>query len=170
MRVEIKKRGFIVLGVIFILFMLNLTGVQSATNNVISKKEGVSYLSDMLPVSVKGNYLKDKNVEEVKINLSGVIFEKGLSLTSETELAYAAQAKYGTFKAVVGNDFAFAEYTGKLIFEVYADGKKIFESKPLGQKENETISVQITGAKEITLKIRASFPTKFAAWADAQLL
>ena len=169
MKAERKKKGLIVLGIIFVLFIFGLTGAQSATNTVIFKQKGISYLSDVKPASAKGSYLKDKNTEGRRINLNGVIFEKGLSLASETELTYSTKGKYKTFKAVVGNDFAFSEYTGKLIFEVYADGKKIFESKPLSQTESESIDVSITGVKEVILKIKGSLPTKFAAWADAQM-
>lgn len=167
---EIRRRGLIILCVVGSILLMNERSFSlGVKNTVIFKKNNVSYLSDMRPASAKGKYTKDKNIEGSRIILGRFIFEKGLTFTTGTELEYATKGKYKMLKAVIGNDFAFSEYAGQLIFEVYADGKKIYESRPLVQKENETIGVPITGAKIITLKVKGSIPTNFVAWADAQL-
>lgn len=166
----IKSIWLVILGLSMCLLSTTAKG-YSAEMRIIKKKSNVTYLSDMKPVSVKGKYMQDKDSEGNKIDLSGIGFEKGLCVSSDSELTYRLDGKYSTLKAVIGNDSAFAEYTGKLIFEVYADGKKIYESKPIGQNEKKEIKVPLEAAKEINLKVKnnGSF-SNFAVWAEAHLL
>lgn len=175
MNSKVKGTLVIVLGVLigFLLFVKNKkqpAQIIKQEPSIIEKDDKVTYLSDLEPISADSEYTKDQDREGKTIDLKDQVFKKGLCVNSESELIYKIDGKYSGFKAVVGNDSSYAEYTGKLTFIVYADEKKVYESKPLGQADIKNIAVGLNNAQEITLKISDNGESSgFAVWADAYL-
>lgn len=166
--VSTNRRCLLVLGVIACLFY-TISQVYSEDEQIIEAKSYIKYVSDMEPILAIGKYIKDKDVEGNLIDLGTIKFEKGLCVPSNnSKFTYKIPTDSSIFKAVVGNDNAFAEYPGELTFIIYVDDQKVYESKPIKQNEKEEISVSVKRGSKITLEVKDDgTPTNYAVWADA---
>ena len=131
-------------------------------------KEEILYVSDLEPVASRGEVLKNINPENHLISLNGLRYEKGLCVTSPSDVTYDITG-YTRFKCVVGHDGDYPEYNSELTFAISVDGQKVYESKPLGASDSEEVDIPVEGSK-LTLSVRDNgFHTRYVVWADAGL-
>jgi alpha-glucosidase (family GH31 glycosyl hydrolase) len=150
-----------------------------------------SSLSDQVALPVKGQQ-KRSAVSKDKVNakrpsnteglmqMNGLKFRKGLSVVDDSEIAYRLSGQAQTFRADVGIDDACRDHGG-LQFQVYGDGRLLFDSglivapavvKPeLDIRGIETLMLKTTGVtKKSLVPICANWanPT-IIGFADSQL-
>lgn len=133
------------------------TKVMSSSAEVVSE---IDYLSDMSEVSSIvgwGSFRKDKSPGGKGITLfkDGLAtnFTKGLGAHAASELIYNIENKgYNSFRAYAGIDGEVGLNKGLATFEVYADGKKVYDSGKVKSGEDyKAINIDITGVKELKL-------------------
>lgn len=157
------------------------------TKNLIVIPLGGQYLSDMEWKSAFcgwGPVERDMNVGGKKpndgkpITLNNVVYSKGLGTNPDTgrpsEIVYDLDGKYSRFTAIVGiDDNAGTEGQGSVVFEVYCDGEKRWESGIMKCKdEAQSIDLDITGVNELNLTVTDGGDTAGydnADWANAMV-
>jgi hypothetical protein len=146
------------------------------------KKKGIVYLSDIPWKSSQngwGPVEKDMSNGESgegdgkTITIDGITYNKGLGTHAGSEIVYLLDKKYTRFKAAAGIDDE-TNYTGSVVFQVSADGEKLFESGVVqgGDKPLE-IDVDINGKDELRLVVtdaRDGIACDHADWADARII
>jgi hypothetical protein len=118
-------------------------------------------------------WVRDRNVLGRPLRLRGREYPLGIGLHSRAELTFPLDASYQRLRGTLGVDDA-AEGQGGVVFAVEADGRRIFESDPVGGRSDPLpLDVDVTGAKQITLI--AEFGPRadvrdYADWCDLVLL
>jgi hypothetical protein len=107
------------------------------------------------------------------ITLNGATYAKGLGVHSPSNLKYALNGTCSSFTAVVGVDDEVGG-SGNLVFEVWTDGTKKYDSGVLtGSSGSQSVNVSVSGARELSLIVsNGSDGRNFADhadWADAQV-
>ncbi|CAN5645722.1 hypothetical protein BH09PLA1_BH09PLA1_06050 [soil metagenome] len=140
-----------------------------------------TYLSSFGPTTAIngwGPYERDRsNGEQAAtdgrtITLNGVTFTKGLGVHAASDLRYNLAGGYGRFQAQVGVDDEVGSQ-GSVIFQVFADGTKIFDSGVMtGASTTKSIDVDVTGKNILQLVVDPNGVNSYdhADWADAKLL
>jgi hypothetical protein len=107
------------------------------------------------------------------ITLNGVPYTKGLGAHANSEIRYALNGQYATFASDMGIDDEVGTL-GSVIFEVWADGVKLYDSgKMTGTTATKSATVNVSGKQEIRLIIKDSGDgnsNDHADWANARLL
>ncbi len=150
--------------------ILFLTSLCIAQELPLVKEEAVhSYLSDLSPVEANSFYSFNKDADGDLIRLDYTQYEKGICMVSDSEIKFKLKEGYREFNAMIGLGDKHFDYKGKLIFEVYSDGEKTYESKPLGPWEIEGFRLPVEEAEVLTLKVRSTNKeyTDCAVWANA---
>ena len=101
----------------------------------------------------------DESPDGRSITLNGRTYFKGIGVRPRTELTYALQGRFKTFRALCGIDdevlgpgYGRGAGTGSVVFIVQVDGRTAFSSEPVeGGKAPVPVSVPIAGAKTLTL-------------------
>jgi hypothetical protein len=145
-----------------------------------SANSGTQYLSD-LPYRVIANgwgpVEKDLSNGEAaardgsQLRIGGVSFAKGLGVHANSDVRYTMNGRCSTFSARVGVDDEVGS-NGSVIFRVYADGVKLFDSgTKTGSTGASTVSVGVSGKNELSLVVVPSATINYAHadWADATL-
>ena len=140
------------------------------------------YLSDLTPAFQTngwGPFERDRsNGEEGArdgnpLTLNGVQYAKGLGVHALSELQYDLGGRFGTFLAEIGVDDEVGA-AGSVVFQVFADGEKIFESGILtGNSATQTLSLNVTGKQVLRLVVTTAdgdAAYDHANWANARLL
>jgi hypothetical protein len=141
-----------------------------------------TYLSDLVPAEYKFEPFldlqwplrNDRNVSGGFLTLRGVEYAKGLGVHSRSSVAYRVDGKFRWFHAVLGIDDE-TEGKGSVVFEVLADGKRIYKSDVL-TGSNPPVALErldIAGTKLLTLRV--DYATlgdiqDHANWCDAVLI
>lgn len=73
----------------------------------------------------------------------GIKYEKGLCVSFTSELTYNLDRKYTYFKCIIGHHDYYPEYKGLLVFRVFVDGGKIYESRQMGAGDSEEVNVTV---------------------------
>ncbi|MBC8108843.1 MAG: NPCBM/NEW2 domain-containing protein, partial [Anaerolineae bacterium] len=140
-----------------------------------------TYLSSLTPTSATngwGPYEKDRSNGEQgatdgrTITLGGVTFAKGLGVHAASDIRFNMGGGYGRFQAQVGLDDEVGN-SGSVIFRVFADGVKIFDSGVVtGTSATQSIDVDVTGKNILQLVVDPNGVNfdDHADWADAKLL
>lgn len=141
-----------------------------------------SYLSDVQRKSVSQawNTLKiDKAVSGNDLRLTGengsaVTYEKGLGTHASSTIVYDLTDKdYQLFTSYVGVDRAMYNSVGSVVFQVYVDGVKMYDSGLINSKDKQKfVEVDITGTSELKLLVTDGGNgngSDHADWADAKL-
>jgi hypothetical protein len=106
------------------------------------------------------------------LTLNGTTYARGLGVHAGSNVLYNLLGNYSTFSAVIGVDDEVGN-NGSVIFQVYADSVKVYESAVLtGSQGGVPISVNIAGAQQLRLVVTdAGNGNAFdhADWADAKL-
>ena len=124
---------------------------------------------------------KDLSVEDNRITLLGengqeVEYDKGLGTHANSEIVYDLSGKnYGMFETYVGVDREMRNSNEpSVIFEVYVDGKKVFDSGVMNvNTERKHVLIPIVGVSELKLVAKDGGNGNggdHADWADAKLL
>ncbi|MBL8206393.1 MAG: NPCBM/NEW2 domain-containing protein [Blastocatellia bacterium] len=147
---------------------------QSATLRTV-REQRVTYLNDLEP---KGQTLaQSRTVRQLRqstgsITLKGISYQKGLRAAASSDLTYALEGQYTYFRASLGIADE-ARGKGSVVFQVYADGVRIFDSgKVTGEAWTKQVSLNVAGRNELRLVVTdagdgAAFD--LAVWAEARL-
>ena len=140
------------------------------------------YLSDLAPLSATngwGPVEKDRSVggnaagDGRTLTLNGVTYLKGLGVHADSTIEYALVGRCTSFTADVGVDDEIGADWASVVFEVWADGVKLYGS-PIMRYNSPTqnVSVLLTGRQKLLLKVTNGGDTPdsdHADWADAKI-
>jgi len=141
--------------------------------------EGGSWLSDLpwekasagWTANKDGVPRRDKDVEDKPLRLGGGrAYRKGIGTHAPSEIVYKLDRAYARFLAEVGA----AEEGGSVVFQVYADGKLLFDSGVLrGLREVKPIDLPVAGVRLLRLVVTDAsdgITADMANWAGARVL
>jgi hypothetical protein len=107
------------------------------------------------------------------MSLNGMSYDNGVGVAGDSQIVYNLAGKYSQFFSDIGIDDA-AGANGSATFEVFADGKKIFDSGLItGLDSKQSLSLDVSGVKQlklITTDGGDGMHSDVADWANAQLL
>ena len=139
------------------------------------------YLSSLNPTFQEngwGPYQRDRSNGEAGANdghvigIGGIKFARGLGVHARSELRYALAGKFLQFLAQIGIDDEVGN-RGSVAFEVWLDGKRVFNSPVLrGSDTAKPVSVDVTGKNELKLIVLNGgdgIGYDHADWADAHV-
>jgi hypothetical protein len=139
------------------------------------------YLSDLSPTTQQNRSAldldfpihADRNVSGGRLSLRGQAFEKGLGVHAYSSATYKLDGQFDRFLATIGIDDSAAPH-GSVVFRVYLDGRRAYESKIVrGDEPGIPISVDVGGAALLTIECDDAGDldvSDHADWADAALL
>jgi len=140
------------------------------------------YLSDLEPESVERQPFLDivwgprfdRSAAGGPLVLDGKTYAKGIGMHVRTEMTFAIDGRYSRFHATIGVDDA-GGALGRVVFGVLADGRPVFQSKPVGGPDPaRTLALDVTGARRLTLVADFGSPVEasgnLADWAEARLV
>ena len=158
-----------------------LIGDTKVTSSKVQVVVGGVYLSDIPWVSATVGWAqiqKDKSIDGNPISLLGtsgpVIYKKGIGTHAKSEIIYDISNKnYKRFNAYVGIDQEASGKGGTVVFQVFLDGTKVFDSGSMNYNTPaKFVDVDITGKKELKLVVGDGGNgngNDHADWADAWL-
>jgi hypothetical protein len=160
---------------------LNSNGSSPASNIAstnTSQLTNITYLSDLQwtdATSGWGPINKDKSVKGLPITLAGVTYTRGIGTHAISNITYALGGNYSAFVSDVGVDQEVSNNgEASIIFQVYGDGKLLFNSGALTNDQVGHVNVDVAGVQTLTLVatngIANSIDYDHADWADARLL
>ncbi|MBI2931806.1 MAG: NPCBM/NEW2 domain-containing protein [Planctomycetes bacterium] len=125
---------------------------------VADADEEANYIRDpakSLPSDKVFPYQRDKNVKGGKLSIRQQEFRKGLGVHSKSELTFDLGGQYQRFEATVGiDDCAVEAECGSVVFQLVADGKKIWESAAVSWKDRaQPVSVSVRDVRRLTLVV-----------------
>ncbi|MFI6096396.1 NPCBM/NEW2 domain-containing protein [Lentzea sp. NPDC051213] len=104
--------------------------------------------------------------------IGSTAYAKGLGVHAESSVGLHLGSRCSRFTAVVGVD-AEVGGMGSVVFEVWADGRRVFESPLLtGGGSGQAVDVDLTGAAQVQLRVTGGGDGAgydHADWADARL-
>ena len=120
-----------------------------------------------------GTLHKRTSVEGNPIKVGGKTYEHGLGTHANSEIQYLLGNRYARFEAEVGVDNEKGE-NGTVVFQLFADGTKVFDSGILrGDEPAKKVSVALGGVDELRLVVTDAgdgINSDHADWADARLI
>jgi hypothetical protein len=147
-----------------------------------SPPANTTYLSDLPPIASTNGWgpaEHDRSNGELpagdgkRITLNGVGYDKGIGAHAASDITYVLNKHFATFQTVVGVDDEVGN-NGSVVFQVYADGNKIFDSGVRrGTDAGLPVSLDVTGINQLRLVVtNAGDGNTFdhADWADAKLI
>ncbi len=124
------------------------------------------------PIELNRSNGDEKAGDGQSLKIGTQTFAKGIGVHANSELKYALNGSCSTFSATVGID-AEVGTKGSVIFQVFGDGKKLFDSGKLtGTSAAKPVSVPVAGVDELTLVVTDAgdgFEYDHADWANAKL-
>ena len=133
--------------------------------------EGV-YLDTLEPMEARqdwGELRRNASVQGNPIQIGSKIFKRGLGTHANSKIVYKLGGRYRRFTAYVGADKEVVANTVE--FEVWADGKKLWESGVMGVKdEAKRVELDISGVEILELRVKDGgdgIIADHADWADA---
>ena len=137
---------------------------------------GSSYLSDLTWTSMTNGYgpvEKDKSNGESgtgdgnTITLNGSTYSKGLGAHAASDVRYALSSGCTRFKSDVGVDDEVPTTGGSVVFQVYADATKVYDSGTMtGATATKSVDVSIAGATQLRLVVTNAGDNNTADHAD----
>ena len=101
-----------------------------------------------------GSVGKDRSVTGGRIRLKNTIYERGIGTHATSKIVYDLQGlgrTYARFVSDVGID---GDQKGSVVFQVFADGKKVFDSRLMtAASPPQTIDISVAGVKQLTLLV-----------------
>ena len=132
--------------------MLKVTGTAPGLPGV-----GTTYLSDLQSAYAYvgwGTMTKDKSIGGHTITLNGTTYSKGLGVHAFSGVEYRLGAIASRFQADIGVDDEVGAGFGSVVFQVYADGLKIYDSGVMhGGDPHQTLNLDVTGVNRLTLGV-----------------
>ena len=115
---------------------------------------GTNYLSDLRPVYAYtswGTLLGNESIAGDPLTLNGKTYAKGLGANAYAGFEYRLGGVASRFQSDIGVDDD-AGTAGSVVFQVYADGVKIYESPVMtGGAPHQSINLDVTGVNRLTL-------------------
>jgi len=137
---------------------------------------GTVYLSDLQSAYAYvgwGTMTKDKSIGGNSITLNGTVYSKGLGVHAFSGVEYRLGGLASTFQADVGVDDEVGAGYGSVMFQVYADGLKIYDSGVLhGGDPHQSVNLDLSGVNRLTLGVNDADDGNsydHADWAGARL-
>lgn len=137
---------------------------------------GTVYLSDLNWASWSGYQepRKDTNRGGGPIILNGVTYAKGIGTHAASEIIYNFAGSYSRFLSDVGVDDAKDGYPASIVFQVWADGVKVYDSGIMYYNTvTKSIDLNITGVNQLKLIVTDAgdgISNDHADWANARLI
>jgi hypothetical protein len=135
-----------------------------------------TYLSDLAWISAstgRGDVRRDTNHNGSPIKLRGKTYAKGLGVYPRSEVTFALDGGYTSFRAELGID-DLCGGAGTVTFEVYLDDARAYTTgKITGATATRLVSLDTTGVDRLRLLLTDGgdgVTCEYADWADAQLL
>jgi glucose/arabinose dehydrogenase len=164
----------------------NTGAIESSSpflSSLVDSYQGVLvFLSDLTPTSATngwGPYERDRsNGEQLAgdgrvLTLNGLTYTKGLGVHAASDITYALGGNYTAFTADIGIDDEVVGTNGSVIFQVWADGVRLFTSGVMtGASATQSVNVDITGRQALRLVVTDSGNgngNDHANWANARL-
>ncbi len=153
----------------------------SHVQSVMIRSTRVEYLSDITPLKEEQTPIltlpfpaqRDKSVSGGRLKIGLESFDKGLGVHAHSTLVFATAGKWDLFVAQIGLD-AHARGKGDCVFQVFADGKSIFQRRINGDDlVTADIKLPITGCQQLTLVVEPGAGLDLADhanWCDARLI
>ena len=137
---------------------------------------GTNYLSDLPPVYAYtswGTLINNKSIAGNTITLNGTTYAKGLGANAYAGFEYRLGGVATRFQSDIGIDDD-AGNNGSVVFQVYADGVRIYESGVLtGGAAHQSIDLDVTGVNRLTLGVNDADDGNsydHADWAGARVV
>ena len=126
------------------------SNLASATTGQL---QTVTYVSDLSSISATTGYgtiMKDKSVNGNTLTLAGQTYSKGIGAHAVSQITYNIAGKYSTFVSDVGVD---QEEDGKGVgtvdFQVFGDGKLLYDSGNLTNDQVAHINISVAGVQTL---------------------
>ncbi len=107
------------------------------------------------------------------IKLNGKIYRKGLGVHAHSDVRFDLGGRFATFTTDAGVDDEVGNRAGSVIFRVYVDSVKVYDSGPVyGRTGTKRITVNVSGAHTLRLLVTDKGDgntSDHASWANAQL-
>ncbi|WP_428939034.1 NPCBM/NEW2 domain-containing protein [Fontivita pretiosa] len=85
------------------------------------------------------------------LTIDGRVYSKGIGVAVESEIVYRLDGKYSRFFSDIGVDDQAGD-GGSVTFQVWADGKKIYDSDVMtGRDGKKVLSLKVRGVRELKL-------------------
>ncbi|NOU70274.1 DUF4073 domain-containing protein [Paenibacillus sp. LMG 31458] len=163
----------------------DLTGSVDAKVNVTSPPivpSGEVYLGDATWMSATNGWGPvERNMSNGEssagdgnpITLNGVVYPKGLGIHAASEISYYLNGKGNLFTSDIGVDDEVESSRGSVIFQVWADGNKIYDSGVMtGNSATKAVSLDMTGVNVLKLVVTNGGNgngSDHADWANAKV-
>ncbi len=168
------------------LFYVDFTGGTirriQYTGSVPPPPTGTNYLSDLtwtLATNGWGPVEKDKSNGGLAggdgrtITLNGTTYTKGLGTHAVSDIRYALSGGCSRFRADVGVDDEITSTAASVVFQVFADGTKLYDSGVMGATTaTKSIDVNLTGKNQLQLAVTDAAngnDSDHADWAAARI-
>ena len=141
----------------------------------IEKRLGDTWLDEMVPLQHKqgwGSLGINRSVDNNPLKIGGQTYSHGLGTHADAMTVYALGGRYRQLEAECGVDSEVGEH-GTCTFEVWADGKKLFDSGVVrGGEPAKKVAVDLRGKTQLVLIVTNAGDGKnnHADWANARLL
>jgi PKD repeat protein len=159
-------------------------GRQSSTTATVVIPETVApreevYLSNLDWVSDSVGYggqtKRDLSIDGNPLTLNGTVYAKGLGTHAQSEIVYALNGGYETFRAVLGVDDEVLDTNayGDVVFKVLGDGALLYTSPGVDPlSEPISLELDVTGVQSLQLVVEEGDNNfaDHANWADARLV
>ncbi|MBN1344283.1 MAG: NPCBM/NEW2 domain-containing protein [Phycisphaerae bacterium] len=135
------------------------------------------WLSDLAWTSAKSGWTpnkdglprRDRDITDAALRLVSERYGKGIGTHAPSEIIYRLDGKYEQFFARIGA----AESGGTVVFQVYADDKRLFDSGVMhGLDDAKQVDVSVKGTRTLRLVVTDAgdgYNADMANWAGARL-
>ena len=154
------------------------------TSSILAAEPAPEYLSDpsseRIAASSQGwgvlgldTAAKPLHQDAMKLRIKNKTYRRGLGHHATGEIIVALDGQYKTFECEVGVQWQGGKTTASVVFQVYADGKKLFDSGVMHENDPaKPVSVSVAGAEELRLVANDAgdgITYDCADWAEARL-
>lgn len=140
------------------------------------------YLTDLLWKSTRNSWGpaerdrtngNDESADSGALRLDGKIYRRGIGVAANSEVVYNLNGRFRRFHSDIGIDDRAGD-EGSVTFQVWADGKKIFDSGVMtGEDKKRGVTLRVAGVKTLKLVTRDAGDgekSDHANWAAARLV
>jgi endo-alpha-N-acetylgalactosaminidase len=128
------------------------TTAPAPTTAFLSDRAWTTMTNEYGPVEKDRSNGEDGAADGLPLTLNGVIYAKGLGAHAPSDIRYALNGACSVMTALVGVDDEAGGSNGSIVFQVWADGVKKYDSGVMtGTTATASVSVNVAGAKELAL-------------------
>lgn len=120
--------------------------------------------------NANGEVRRNRSWSDKPLSVDGKVYAHGLGTHAGSEVVFALDGRYSGFTAIAGVDDA--ADPGEVIFQVWVDGQKAWDSGVMRKGASKPVAVPLAGRKELRLVVDPNGPNDWdhADWVNAQLL